>query len=103
MSKMVSARVPDALYEQGALQLSTLGSSTSELINAAFEYLLQEHRLPTPPHSVISSKRRLPPEQAQRLKELLDACTLDVDVPSDIAYDKQAIREARSAKYETLT
>lgn len=48
MSKMVSARVSDAPHEQGALQLSALESSTSELINAAFEYFLQERQLPTP-------------------------------------------------------
>ena len=47
MSKMISARIPDALYSQASIQLASLGASTSDLVNAAFEYVLEEHALPT--------------------------------------------------------
>jgi len=40
MSKMISARIPDALYSQASIQLASLGASTSDLVNAAFEYVL---------------------------------------------------------------
>ncbi len=33
MSKMVSARIPDALFDQGSAQLEDLGVTPSELIN----------------------------------------------------------------------
>lgn len=102
MSKMVSARVPDAVYDQASAQLASMGASTSELINAAYEYLLHEHDLPRPQQKNANTERRLSPAQANKLKELFAACTLDIDIPSDVSYDKQAIRESREAKHEAL-
>lgn len=102
MSRMISARVPDALYEQGSIQLEELGASTSELVHAAFEYLLQEHQLPKPTKRVSEKKRVLAKDAKKRLKMMFDACTLNVAVPNDIASDKQLVREARGAKYEAL-
>lgn len=102
MSKMISARVPDALYEQGSIQLEELGASTSELVHAAFEYLLQEHQLPTPTKKTAEKKRVLAKDAKERLKKLFAACTLNATVPSDIASDKRLAREARGAKHEAL-
>lgn len=101
MSRMVTARVPDALYEQGALQLEKIGATTSELVKAAFEYVLKEHSLPKKQAS-SSKDRTLSKERAQELAKAFQACTLELNIPSDIDYDKQTIREARSARYEAL-
>mgnify|MGYP001092759146 CR=1 FL=1 len=46
MSKMVSARIPDALFDQGSAQLEDLGVTPSELIKAAYEYVVKERALP---------------------------------------------------------
>lgn len=105
MSKMVSARVPDAIYDQVSAQLAELGSSPSELVNSAFEYVLQEKKLPAAPKAAPKKKvRKLSQEQTERLRRFFAACTLDPPgkIPSDVAYDKKAIAEARRAKYEAL-
>lgn len=102
MSRMISARVPDALYEQANIQLEKLGASTSELVNAAFEYLLREHRLPKATKGAREQKRVLAKDEKSRLDKMFAACTLNVDMPSDIALDKRLAHEARGAKHEAF-
>lgn len=101
MSKMVTARVPDALFEQGSLQLKELGFTPSDLVKAAFEYVLSEHSLPTKPKAQ-SSVRKLSDEQLAALQSSLAACSLNLKIPSDIAWDKQIAQEARVSRYEAL-
>lgn len=101
MSKMVSARVPDALFDQGSIQLEKLGATTSDLIKAAFEYVLREHALPLDPKP-SSPKRRLTKAQATALRDSLAACSLHLDIPSDVAHDKRIAREARIERHEAL-
>lgn len=101
MSKMVSARVPDALFDQGNIQLEKLGATTSDLIKSAFEYVLKEHALPSGSES-HSSKRLLTKAQATRLRDSLAACSLHLDIPSDVAHDKRIAREARIERHEAL-
>ncbi|WP_165252595.1 hypothetical protein [Adlercreutzia sp. ZJ304] len=103
MSKMVSARIPDALYEQGSIQLEKLGSSPSALVNAAFEYLVAEHSLPLSGHKgKVNKKRTLSKKETARLKAAFQACSLNIDIPSSVAYDKNLAHEVRRGKYETL-
>lgn len=103
MSKMVSARIPDATFEQASMQLESIDASMTDLINAAFEYLLQEHRLPlTERTSSGSTVRKMSKAQAAEFKSMLDACTMKMDIPSDVAFDKQIILEAKQAKHEAL-
>lgn len=105
MSKMVSARVPDAIYDQVSAQLAELGSSPSELVNSAFEYVLQEKKLPSVPQAEPKKQvRKLSQEQRARLKRFFDRCTLDptVKIPSDIEHDKRMLAEALREKYEAL-
>lgn len=47
MDAIVTARVPVELKEQGASILANLGSTPSRLVNAAYEFLIATHRLPT--------------------------------------------------------
>ena len=101
MSKMISARVPDALYDQGAVELKRLGCSVSELVNSAYEYLLAEHRLPER-RRPKSSARMLTNEQRTALARSLGACTLGIRIPSNTAYDKAIVHEERARRHEAL-
>lgn len=101
MSKMVSARIPSALYEQASLLMESLGFTTSELVNAAFEYVLKEHALPqVSPSSKDTKKRSLSSKQKGELAEFFEQCTIPVDVPN---FDyKKILREGKIDDYETL-
>lgn len=46
MNAMVSARVPVEIKRQGDLKLKEIGSSATELVNAAYLYVLKHGRLP---------------------------------------------------------
>ena len=65
MSKMISARIPDALYSQASIQLASLEASTSDLVNAAFEYVLEEHALPTAHPSKSKQKKTSSVERSE--------------------------------------
>lgn len=70
-SVLVSARVPQAKKDASKGVLASLGANTSDLINSAFDYLLERRELPTaaPPSR---------PSQ-EELDIFLAASTLDVD------------------------
>ena len=94
MSKMISARIPDALYSQASIQLASLGASTSDLVNAAFEYVLEEHALPTAhPSKNKQKKRALSKDQKQLIKNMFKNCMLDLDIPDDIKADKDLLKK----------
>ena len=101
MSKMVSARVPDALFDQASAQLEKMGATTSDLVNAAFEYVLKEHALPLVPKR-CNPKRRLTKTQMTNLRNSLAACSLHLDISADVAQDRHTAREARIEHHEAL-
>lgn len=100
MSKMVSARIPDAVFEQASIQLNSIGASTTDLVNAAFEYLLEKHALPK---VSASSKnildRKLSESKRAELNKAFKECVLGVDIPNEVEYDKMLVRHERAAKY----
>ncbi len=98
---MVPARILDALFEQRTMELKALGATQSDLINAAFEYVLREKALPAAPTSK-ETVRSLSPEKKAELAQALNACTLDISVSADVAEDKAAIRSERAKRYEAL-
>lgn len=103
MSKMVSARIPDALYSQVSTQLSSLGATTSDLVNAAFEYVLEEHALPTTRQPENKQeKRTLSKDQKDLVKGMFENCMLDLDIPDDIKADKRYVQAVRANKYEDI-
>ena len=104
MSKMVSARIPDALFAQGCAQLEELGASQTQLIRAAFDYLLKERALPSSSSREEGTTRRaLSPEQRRSLERKLASCRLGVSIPSEVAYDKEMAHRGREAKYEAVS
>ena len=70
MDAIVSARVPIALKERGNGILHDIGSTPTQLINAAYQFVLAEHELPKP-HDPLEgmrgAKRELTDEQALEL------------------------------------
>lgn len=103
MSKMVSARIPDALYSQASIQLASLGATTSDLVNAAFEYVLEEHALPTARQPENKQKKRiLSKDQKDQIKGMFENCMLDLDIPDDLKADKQYVQAVRANKYEDI-
>ena len=48
MDSIVTARVPTEIKAQATRMLAEMGSSTTKLVNAAFEYLLATGELPRP-------------------------------------------------------
>ena len=46
MDAMVSARVPVEIQKQGDSKLKEIGSSATELVNAAYKYVLEHGKLP---------------------------------------------------------
>lgn len=103
MSRMVSARIPDAVYDQALDQLQSLGATPTELIKCAFDYLIQENALPSARSKKAASSSML--EDASKrefLQNFFRKCTLSIDISSDPEHDKLAAIEARTAKYEAL-
>ena len=95
-SVLVSARVPQAKKDASKGVLASLGANTSDLINSAFDYLLERRELPTaaPPSR---------PSQ-EELDIFLAASTLVVDwrgEASDGDY-RSLVRDGKRGRYESL-
>lgn len=93
---LVSARMPRAKKEAVAVMLANMGSNATELINAAYDFVLAEHALP----GVLRSNNRSKEDFERFLRE----STLDIDwgegVPDG---DYRAFaRQARLEDYESL-
>lgn len=76
MDAIVSARVPIALKERGNGILHDIGSTPTQLINAAYQFVLAEHELPKP-HDPLEgmrgTKRELTDEQKEKVRRSLKA------------------------------
>lgn len=99
MSKIVTARIPDEIYEQGVDLLNSLGSSTTELINAAFDFIIQTGSLPVAPKKSGKS-RTLNEAQKAQLARKLDASSLKIELPVDWDYKEELAwaKRIRSAR-----
>lgn len=76
---IVTARVPTEIKEQGNAILKRIGSSPTELINAAYRYVLDYEELPTvaPPLEEMADRHRnLSPEKKAQIKAFIDRTTL---------------------------
>ncbi len=95
-STLVSARVPVAKKESGARILASIGATTSDLINNAFDYVLSRKELPLP----VSQERRGPEDFAR----FVDESTLSIAWNADLSEGdyKSMMRDRRLADYESL-
>lgn len=100
-SAMVNARVPRAKKEAGAEILESLGATTTELVNGAFDYLLANRQLPD---ATPRGRREAENRTAARFAEFEKLSTLSIDwgpVPESVDYRK-IIAEGKRADYESL-
>ena len=99
MYAIVTARVPVEVKEQGNSILKSIGSSPTQLINAAYDYLLAERKLPEPKADARvakSIKRTLTPEQNERISSALSSMRLG---PMEYEDFEAALNEARDERY----
>ena len=108
MDATVSARIPVETKKQADKRLRSMGSSATELINAAYNYVLSEGALPTPSKATPSKTRarRLSPEKAAYLREFFAKTTFTLPEAAYTELDtmsyKDMIAEGRCADYEAL-
>ena len=93
-STLVSARVPVARKEAAQSALQQLGLSTTELINSAFDYLIENRSLPT-------AEKELP-RTDEGFDALLAECTLAVPWPEEDVDYRDIVRKGKQERYESL-
>ncbi len=112
MNDMVTARVPSEIKRQGNSVLKQIGATATQLVNAAYEYVIAEGRLPSPrkaidaetiPDNAVLQTRTLPPSATAELSASLAASTFEVPASfwGGRPY-KDLIAEGRWADYEAL-
>ena len=80
MNPVVTARVPEGIRARGVDVLREIGSSTSELVNAAFEYVIKERRLPKPHirQNGETQSRSISQEQLAQVAAFMDSVRISV-------------------------
>lgn len=97
-SVLSSARVPLAKKETANGILDSIGATTSDLINSAYDYLLEKGELPR------ADAHRDAERTAEGFKAFVGASTLDVDWGAGAADGdyKRLIKQGKLADYESL-
>ena len=103
MHAIVTARVPAGIKEQGRVALEKIGSTPTELINAAYEYVLAKGELPTAEKAFRSKahgKQPLTADQREELQARLKKTTFPIPASYwDGKTDTQLLQEALEEKY----
>ena len=112
MDSIVTARIPVEVKNQVSEVLESLGSNTTQLINAAFEYVLVTGKLPDAREGAAleSSAKGSSRQLSEKDKEELSALFGKISVPAPASFwndlgdrtYKEAISEWRSNDYEAL-
>lgn len=112
MDSIVTARIPVEVKNQVSEVLESLGSNTTKLINAAFEYVLVTGKLPDAHESSASdpSSKGFSRQLSEKDKKQLSALFGKISVPAPVSFwndlgdssYKEAISEWRSNDYEAL-
>ena len=112
MDSIVTARIPVEVKNQVSEVLESLGSNTTQLINAAFEYVLVTGKLPDAREesSLESSSKGVSRQLSEKAKEELASLFGKISVPAPASFwndlgdstYKEAISEWRSSDYEAL-
>lgn len=102
MDAIVSARIPVAVKERGNAALRELGATPSQLINAAYEYVLAERKLPRVHDPLVKNacNRTLTPQQCEKIRASLAA--MYVGPSADNRSFREQLAEARDERYAHL-
>lgn len=104
MDPVVTARVPADIRARGTEVLREIGANTSDLINAAFAYVIEHKELPKAKvgSRIESGNRHLDAAQAEELGSFMNA--VRVPVPSALATTQfeSLLDEAMEERYAHL-
>ena len=102
MMATVTARVPAEIRRQGNAVLEQLNATPTELIRAAYEYVLATGQIPVAQDSAGRDASE-PVEKQRKLAEMIAETTFDVS-PSLLDFDsyKQIRAQGLAEKYEAL-
>ncbi len=76
MDAVVTARVPVEIKEQGNALLKSIGSTPTQLVNAAYEFLLSEKELPRVEDNLVKEKGTHRKLSVERQKEIADSLSV---------------------------
>ena len=96
MHAMVTARVPVEIRDQVNAQLRDIGSSPTELVNAAYDYVLKTGELPDVNRGDAPLRITLTDAQANELRFRLRHATCPV--PDSFWDDQAALRRAEERR-----
>ena len=102
MDAMVSARVPAEIKKQGDRKLKEIGSSATELVNAAYAYLLEHGKLPeeaSPAKAEAPLTKTLQGADAKAFREQWNKRTVFSGASYDGGNFKELLDEARGDYY----
>ena len=104
MDPVVTARVPAGVRQRGQEVLREIGATTSELVNAAFAYVIQERELPKPKPKVAvgPNARKLDAAQKRELARFFEEVKAPVaDSQADATFE-QLLEDAMGDRYADL-
>ena len=103
MDSIVTARVPAGIKEQGKDVLQKIGATPTDLVNAAYRYVLAKGKLPQVDRNPITHSdkpRRLSASQKKKLKERVESTTFAVPASYwEGKSDKELLEQALKEKY----
>ena len=103
MSTMVSARIPSDVYARGVKKLKGIDSSVTDLVRAAFDYVISTESLPLENSPVLQpGKRHLSKEQAIEFNKMFYGTNKRLDLPQDFDYKKE-LADGLHTDYEALS
>ena len=106
VDSIVTARVPAEIKKQGNAVLREIGSTPTELVNAAYRYVLKERELPkeaSPLAGLAGQHRILSPEQKERVRNRVRRTTLNAPADWGSKSFKELLAEARDERYARLS
>lgn len=103
MDVIVTARVPVEIKEQANDILKKIGANPTQLINAAYEYVLSQGELPQAHPQKVKKKQGLSQDEKEQLIKSIEATSFSIPEShwSEDTY-KDLIARDRGADYETL-
>ena len=102
MDPVVTAHVPEGVRDRGVEVLKSIGSTTSELVNAAFDYVIQAKELPRFEQAKRGGVRSLSKEQVKNLTEFMRSVKVDVPAAWDDASFEDLLDDAMGQRYAGL-
>ena len=100
MDPVITARVPAGVRQRGLEVLREIGSTTSELVNAAFAYVIQERELPKPRAAAPEAGcKRLDAQQQLELASFLENIRVQTPQEWNEAPFEQLLDEAMEGRY----